>query len=45
MFMAVYKIRGFPSYILVGKDGEIETLNAARPSQLENVSKQINELL
>ena len=44
-FMGSYNISGFPSYLLVGKDGEIVTMKADRPSQIESVSKQIKSVL
>ena len=44
IFMSTYKIDAFPSYILVGKSGEITNLKAARPSEIKLITEQIDEL-
>ena len=43
--MSSYNISGYPTYILMGKDGEVAKLDAARPSNLGLITKQIQELL
>ena len=45
LFMGVYNIGGFPTYILVGRDGKIVTMNAERPSSKDKLVKQIDECL
>ena len=45
LFMSSYNISGYPTYILMGKDGEVAKLDAARPSNLGLITKQIQELL
>ena len=43
--MGTYSLSGYPTYILVGRDGKIATMKAARPSALTQVSEQIDDLL
>lgn len=45
LFMGTYSIPGYPTYILVGRDGKIATMKAKRPSALTQVSAQIDALL
>ena len=45
IFMSTYKVDAFPSYILVGKSGEIANLKAGRPSEIKLITEQIDELL
>lgn len=45
LFMGTYSLPGYPTYILVGRDGKIATMKAERPSALTQVSKQIDDLL
>ena len=45
LFMGTYSLSGYPTYILVGRDGKIATMKAARPSALTQVSEQIDDLL
>ncbi len=41
--MSHYKLAGYPSYILIDKEGNIVTTSAFRPSQLYELSVQINK--
>jgi len=43
--MGNFNISGFPTYMLIDKQGEIRTMKAIRPSDLENAKKEIQELL
>lgn len=45
LFMGLYRLDGFPSYILVKKDGKISTTRAPRPSETTLVRKAISQLL
>lgn len=45
LFMGSYNLPGYPTYILVGRDGKIATMKAERPSALTQVSKRIDDLL
>ena len=45
LFMGSYNLPGYPTYILVGRDGKIATVKAERPSALTQASKQIDDLL
>lgn len=45
LFMGTYSLPGYPTYILVGRDGKIATMKAKRPSALTQVSAQIDALL
>lgn len=45
LFLGAYNLSGYPTYILVGKDGRIATMKAERPSTLTQVSRQIDGLL
>ena len=45
LFMGTYDVSGFPTYILVGRDGKIVTMEAERPSHKEYLVKQLEEQL
>ncbi len=45
LFMGTYKLQGFPSYMLVNKQGQIVTANAPRPSERRVLNKAINKLI
>lgn len=45
LFMGVYNVGGFPTYILVGRDGKIVTMDAKRPSSKDKLVKQLEEQL
>lgn len=45
LFLGVYNLLGYPTYILVGRDGKIATMKAGRPSALTQTAAQIDELL
>ncbi|KQB98844.1 hypothetical protein AQF98_21125 [Pedobacter sp. Hv1] len=45
LFMGIYRLDGYPTYILVKKDGKISTTRAPRPSQPALVHKAITQLL
>ncbi|MEO8884599.1 MAG: TlpA disulfide reductase family protein [Mucilaginibacter sp.] len=45
LFMGTYKLEGYPSYILMNKQGQIVTTNASRPSDKKTLYKQIDKLL
>ncbi|HEX2848161.1 MAG TPA: TlpA disulfide reductase family protein [Chitinophagaceae bacterium] len=45
LFMGLYKIGGFPTYMLFDKKGKLRTANAPRPSEKEGLLKTITKLL
>ena len=45
LFMGTYKLQGYPSYILVNKQGQITTTNAPRPSDSAMLNERITKLL
>ncbi len=45
LFLALYELTGYPSYLLVDKNGKMITTSAPRLSNVYNVSKAIEELL
>ncbi len=45
LFLSTYQLPGYPTYILVRRDGRIATLQAGRPSDLEYTIREITELL
>lgn len=45
LFLGVYNLSGYPTYILVGRDGKIVTMKAGRPSALTQTAAQIDRLL
>lgn len=45
LFMGTYDLAGYPTYILVGRDGKIVTMDAERPSSKDKLVKQIDECL
>lgn len=45
LFMGTYRLSGYPSYILMGKDGKIASMNAPRPSETSIVRKKILTLI
>lgn len=45
LFMGTYDVSGFPTYILVGRDGKIVTMDAERPSEKDKLVEQIEECL
>jgi thiol-disulfide isomerase/thioredoxin len=40
-----FKVRGYPTYVLIDKKGVVKTYNAPRPSQVKGIKKAIEELL
>lgn len=44
MILSKYKLAGYPSYILIGKDGKIVTTSASRPSELQELSEELERL-
>ncbi len=44
LFMGTYKLNGFPSYLLTGKNGKIYTTNAPRPSEANALQTAISHL-
>lgn len=45
LFLGAYSLSGYPTYILVGRNGKIATMKAGRPSDLTRTAAQIDELL
>lgn len=45
LFLGAYSLTGYPTYILVGRDGKIATMKAGRPSALTQTATQIDGLL
>lgn len=45
LFTGAYSLSGYPTYILVGRDGKIVTMKAERPSVLTQAARQIDDLL
>lgn len=45
LFMGLYKIGGFPTYMLFDKKGNRKTANAPNPSEKEELLKAINKLI
>lgn len=45
LFLGAYSLPGYPTYILVGRDGKIVTMKAGRPSALTQTAAQIDGLL
>lgn len=45
LFMGTYRLDGYPSYILIKKDGKISTTRAPRPSETDRVRQAITQLL
>lgn len=45
LFMGLYKIGGFPTYMLFDKKGKLRTATAPRPSEKEDLLKTITKLL
>lgn len=45
LFTGAYNLPGYPTYILVGRDGKIVTMKAERPSALTQAARQIDDLL
>jgi thiol-disulfide isomerase/thioredoxin len=44
LLMGNFNIGGFPTYLLIDRKGTIRTANAARPSELERLAKEIEKL-
>lgn len=44
MILSSYKLSGYPSYILIDKEGQLVTTSAFRPSQLGQLSEQLEAL-
>lgn len=44
LFMGMYGIEGFPSYILINKQGEIQSMKAPRPSDGELLIRTLNKM-
>jgi len=44
LLMGNFNIGGFPTYLLIDSKGSIRTANAARPSELEKLEKEIEKL-
>ncbi|MBD1367465.1 TlpA family protein disulfide reductase [Mucilaginibacter sp. ZT4R22] len=45
LFMGTYRLSGYPSFILINKQGQIITTNAPRPSDRASITKAITQLL
>lgn len=45
LMLGAYSLSGYPTYILVGRDGKIVTMKAGRPSALTRTAGQIDGLL
>jgi len=45
MFMGMYRIEGFPTYMLLNKNGLLQTARAPRPSEQPVFLKVINDLI
>lgn len=45
LFMSTYELRGYPSYILMNKKGEITTTDAPRPSDKQKLIASVDDLL
>lgn len=45
LMLGAYSLSGYPTYILVGRDGKIVTMKAGRPSALTQTATQIDGLL
>lgn len=45
LLASIYMIKGFPTYILLSKNGEIKNLNAPRPSSNKIIMNDIQSLL
>lgn len=45
LFLGTYSLSGYPTYILVGRDGKIATMQASRPSELTQAVQEIERLL
>lgn len=45
IFMGMYAIEGFPSYFLLNKKGQVETLKAPRPSDGTMLINRLNRLI
>ena len=41
----IYKVEGFPTYILIDKNGNVSDYSALRPSTQKNLYEKIDELL
>lgn len=45
MIERLFSVMNFPTYMLIDQEGKVVDTNAARPTNLEALSKQINDLL
>ena len=45
LFMGMYRIEGFPTYMLLNKNGELKTDKAPRPSDRQVLINVINDLI
>jgi thiol-disulfide isomerase/thioredoxin len=45
LFMGTYRLSGYPSYLLINKQGQIVTTNAPRPSDETSITKALTGLL
>lgn len=45
LFRATYKFSGYPTYAIIGKNGEVVTMNAPRPSNLAKLKSAIDAIL
>lgn len=45
LFMGTYRLSGYPSYLLIDRQGKLVTTNAPRPSEGKAVQDSINQLL
>jgi len=44
LLMGNFNIGGFPTYLLIDRKGSVRTANAARPSELERLEKEIEKM-
>lgn len=45
LMLGAYSLPGYPTYILMGRDGKIVTMKAPRPSEMTQLAKEIDKLL
>ncbi|PZR28929.1 MAG: hypothetical protein DI535_04220 [Citrobacter freundii] len=45
LFMGMYRVEGFPTYMLLNKNGELKTAKAPRPSEESAFLKAVNDLI
>ncbi|MFI3295655.1 MAG: TlpA disulfide reductase family protein [Rikenellaceae bacterium] len=45
LMLSTYKLQGYPSYLLIDRDGALVTNSAQRPSSVGKLSEQLDQLL